>query len=74
MPGRPGCFLGVDMQHMKKEKRQIIRKNKETTKRQKDEAELSNIELGNYYNFNTENIQLPIVAFYSLIILYIIIL
>lgn len=48
MPGRPGCLLGVDMQLMKKEKRQIIRKNKEATKRRKYEAELSNIELGNY--------------------------
>lgn len=48
MPGRPGCLLGVDMHLMKKEKRQIIRKNKEATKRQKYEAELSNIELGNY--------------------------
>ena len=32
MPDRPGCLLGVDMQLMKKEKRQTIRKNKETTK------------------------------------------
>jgi hypothetical protein len=53
MPSRPGCLLGVDMQHMKKEKRQIIRKNKESTKRQNYEAELSNIVLSNYYNFNT---------------------
>jgi len=52
MPGRPG-LLGVDMKLMKKEKRQTIRKNTEARKRQKYEAELSNI-LGNYYNFNTE--------------------
>jgi hypothetical protein len=62
MPGYPGCLLGV----MKKEKRQIIKKNKEATKQQKYEAELSNIELGNYYNFNTENIQLHIVLTYCI--------
>lgn len=46
--GRPGCLLGIDMKLTQKEKRKTVRINQETTKRQKYEAEISKLELGNY--------------------------
>jgi len=37
------------------EKRKTIKRNEKATKQQRYETEISNIELGNYYNLNTEN-------------------